>query len=122
MFSAGKTNWASWFRQKRRQLGAGPYYRPEHRFILGLIFGSHVCHYGVGALLILSGFSLKTVTAWYGIRLVIVLASHLRIKTILMNQVRIVLIPLFDGMLALYGGLYLPWVYLNGRHRPVLWK
>ena len=60
-YSAAKTSWAAWFRQKRRHLGAGPLYRPWHRVVLGAVALTHVLHYGLAVLLGVLGFGTKYV-------------------------------------------------------------
>lgn len=42
MWSKPKETWAEWRHQKRRHLNVGKYYKPGHKFRLGLLTGSHV--------------------------------------------------------------------------------
>jgi cellulose synthase/poly-beta-1,6-N-acetylglucosamine synthase-like glycosyltransferase len=43
--SEPKTTWSSWFQQKTRHLTTGKYYRPVHKFLLGLFSASHFLFY-----------------------------------------------------------------------------
>ncbi|MDW8296170.1 MAG: glycosyltransferase [Raineya sp.] len=42
VFSLPKRTWGAWFRQKKRHLSVGKYYRKKHQFFLALQNGSHV--------------------------------------------------------------------------------
>lgn len=41
VYSFPKTTWGEWFKQKKRHLLVGRYYRSGHKFRLGLLSGSH---------------------------------------------------------------------------------
>jgi hypothetical protein len=43
--SSAANNWSSWIRQKYRHHSTGKYYKPTHRFLLGLYALSHFCFY-----------------------------------------------------------------------------
>lgn len=59
MYSEGKTTFRDWFRQKLRHMGAGKYYKPKFKFILGLFGLSHTLFYiSLVALLILGVYPL----------------------------------------------------------------
>ncbi|WP_460940578.1 glycosyltransferase [Spirosoma humi] len=48
MWSKPKETWADWRIQKRRHLNVGKYYKPGHKFRLGLLTGSHVLSWLLG--------------------------------------------------------------------------
>jgi glycosyltransferase involved in cell wall biosynthesis len=41
VYSFPKTTWEEWFKQKKRHLSVGKYYRANHKLRLGLLSGSH---------------------------------------------------------------------------------
>jgi glycosyltransferase involved in cell wall biosynthesis len=43
--SIPKTSWKSWFRQKTRHYTTAKYYKPKHKFLLGLYFTTHFLFY-----------------------------------------------------------------------------
>jgi glycosyltransferase involved in cell wall biosynthesis len=45
MYSAGKTTFRDWHRQKKRHLSAGIHYKRTHQMLLTLLAGTHVIHY-----------------------------------------------------------------------------
>lgn len=120
MYTAGKSKWKDWFRQKRRQLGAGFHYRIRHRIILGLISASQTIHYGLGLPLLFTSFS-GWVWAFYTLRLLAVMLAYRKILNLLHEPGIWNGLPLYDGMMALYYGLLLPWVALSGGRKSTRW-
>ena len=64
-----KKNFGEWFRQKARHYTTAKYYKPRHKFLLGLYGTSHILFY---PLLIVSLFyDWRVALALYGIRLIV---------------------------------------------------
>ena len=64
-----KKNFGEWFRQKARHYTTAKYYKPRHKFLLGLYSTSHVLFY---PLLIVSLFyDWRVALSLYGIRLIV---------------------------------------------------
>jgi glycosyltransferase involved in cell wall biosynthesis len=64
-----KKNFGEWFRQKARHYTTAKYYKPRHKFLLGLYSLSHILFY---PLLIVSLFyDWRVALALYGIRLIV---------------------------------------------------
>ena len=68
--SIPKTTWKSWFKQKSRHYTTAKFYRPEHKFLLGLYFVTQFLFY---PLLILSAifFDWRYALGIFGLRLII---------------------------------------------------
>ncbi|MEM9822100.1 MAG: glycosyltransferase, partial [Bacteroidota bacterium] len=58
VYSAPKSSWKAYFRQKARHLSTGKHYKIKHQVLLGLVSTSHFFHYLGGILLVI----LKTST------------------------------------------------------------
>jgi glycosyltransferase involved in cell wall biosynthesis len=64
-----KKNFGEWFRQKARHYSTAKYYKPRHKFLLGLYSFSHILFY---PLLIVSLFyDWRVALSLYGIRLIV---------------------------------------------------
>jgi glycosyltransferase involved in cell wall biosynthesis len=121
VFSAAKTTWRQWLRQKRRHLGASSGYRPIHQFLLASLSISQVFHYFFLLILLLSGYHLPALFVAYGLRMLVLhiiyagVFSKLRCKDLL----RYVFI--LDVLQTIYFGIFVPF-YLIFRHKSVEWK
>jgi glycosyltransferase involved in cell wall biosynthesis len=65
--SIPKTTWAGWLRQKARHYTTARYYRPKHKFLLGLYFTTQFLYYPLLAAAIIF-FDWKYALAVFGIR------------------------------------------------------
>lgn len=52
VYSAPKTTWSSYFRQKKRHLSVGKYYKKKHLAILGIFMTSFIVSWVIGMVLI----------------------------------------------------------------------
>ena len=68
--SIPKTTWRDWMRQKKRHYTTAKYYRPRHKFLLGLYFGSHFIFYPMMVACIIF-FDWRWALAVYGLRMII---------------------------------------------------
>lgn len=67
-YSEPKTSWNSWIRQKRRHVGAGKFYRPAHKYLLGLYSFSHFLFYPLFVACLFLNWQLALIV--FGIRFV----------------------------------------------------
>ncbi|MCX8019826.1 MAG: glycosyltransferase [Chitinophagaceae bacterium] len=70
--SVPKSSWKEWFRQKRRHYTTAKYYKPKHKFLLGLYALSHFLFYPLLVLcavwynwkIAIAVFLIRTITQW----------------------------------------------------------
>lgn len=67
--SIPKTTWKNWFRQKSRHYTTAKYYKPKHKFLLGLYFSSQFIYYPLLAAAIIF-YDWKFVLPIFGLRLI----------------------------------------------------
>ncbi len=68
--SIPKTTWKSWLRQKSRHYTTAKYYKPKHKFLLGLYFTTQFFYYPILAATILF-YDWRYALAVFGIRLLL---------------------------------------------------
>jgi glycosyltransferase involved in cell wall biosynthesis len=107
--SEPKHNFSDWYIQKKRHLSIGKFYKPKHKFWLGLYAFSHMASWLLApmALLVKPPF-LQAVLFLFGLRLLLfwvlaAIANHKLGRTSKWHMM-----PLFDIMLALYY-LFMGW-------------
>lgn len=106
VYSPAPPGWLGWWRQKQRHLSTGTRYRPTHRYALGSIALTHTLHYGLGFLFL---YDQAWMWALYALRLGVVACVYARAFRLLDERTLLPLLPLWDGLLALYYGLLAPW-------------
>ncbi len=106
VYSQGKKNWTTWARQKKRHLAAGTAYKPQHQVLLGLLSLSHVFHYLLLLLLLLIGVK----AAFFGwlVRILILQFMYRKVFSVLQERGVLLYIPIFDALLAMYYGTFVP--------------
>lgn len=67
--SEPKTSFSQWFRQKKRHLSTGKYYKPLHKFLLSVYSGSLFVFYATFIVLLALGNNIPLVLALFGIKL-----------------------------------------------------
>lgn len=107
-FSESKKTWRDWARQKRRHLAAGRRYKPLHQAILALVSLSHMLHFFLLAVLFLAGIHVVTVVLLYFVRSFSVLFICAKIFPKLGESRLLARVLLFDAMLAVYFGVFVP--------------
>ena len=114
VYSAPKTTWSSWLRQKQRHYTTSKYYKPLHKFLLGLYSGSHFLYYPtLAAALILSPAPFRGfIWPVFGLRFLLQAVIFYGSMTKLKERDLFWLFPLFD----LWGFIY----YLI--FAPALWR
>jgi glycosyltransferase involved in cell wall biosynthesis len=68
--SIPKTTWSSWLKQKSRHYTTAKFYKPQHKFLLGLYFVTQFAYYPLFAVAIIM-YDWRFVLAVFGIRLLI---------------------------------------------------
>jgi glycosyltransferase involved in cell wall biosynthesis len=122
MQTGAQPDWPSWFQQKKRHLSAGTVYRPLHRFLLGMLAGSHAGHYFSGMLLLIAGVHLLPVAGLYLLRLSLLwplfgafISGQLKEKTLASR------FPLFDTGMAIYYA-FVALYYVSGIQKNPSWR
>jgi len=120
VWSKPKETWADWRIQKRRHLTVGKYYKTGHKIRLGLLTGSHVLTWVLGLVVGATALAMElmarsfTQTEWlllltatgaFMVRLLAFWSIVGRISYRLAHTVHWGLMPVMDGMLALYYGV-----------------
>ena len=68
--SEPKKTYSGWFRQKRRHISTANYYKPIHKFLLGLFYFSQLSFWVLAIILLLFSFNWQLVTILVAIRLI----------------------------------------------------
>ena len=136
-WSKPKETWAEWRLQKQRHLNVGNYYKPGHKFRLGLLTGSHVLSWllalAVGLLLLVNSLRHHPFTndEWLLLRLgagcsIFRLMAFWvivgRISYRLGHTVHWAIIPFADLLLAMYYGLAGGKTLLTKRKKQLDWR
>ena len=120
VYSNAKKNWADWYRQKRRHLGAGKLYRPQHRIALALLTLTLVLHYFLLSVLLFSDFGTISV-AFYAVRMALAAGIYWRILRQFRDEQLIIWFPLLDAVLAIYFAVMVPLVLIRSNYL-ISWK
>ena len=121
VYSAAKTTWGDWLRQKQRQLGSSLWYRWWHQIVLGAVAASHTLHYFFALLLLLAGYQPWLVLAIWLLRLGVVLLVWRRVFRGFQEKDLLIWTPLHDVLVSLYYAAFVPFSFLRGG-RGVSWK
>ncbi len=121
VYSAAKTTWAAWLRQKQRQLGTGLRYRRTHQVVLGAVAAAQTLHYFFALLLLLAGYHPVLVLAIWLLRLGLVGLVLRRVLRGFEERELLMWVPVLDILLAIYYAGFVPWVFLS-TGRSVRWK
>lgn len=120
VYSDAERTWADWFRQKRRHLGAGKFYRREHQIALGLLTLTQVLHYFLLFVLLFSGFGTVSVILFV-VRLTISAGFFKKILRQFRDEPLLVWFPLLDALLAIYFAVLVPLILIRSNHL-ISWK
>jgi len=120
VYSDAERTWADWFRQKRRHLGAGKFYRREHQIALGLLTLTQVSHYFLLFVLLFSGFGTVSVILFV-VRLTISAGFFKKILRQFRDEPLLVWFPLLDALLAIYFAVLVPLILIRSNHL-ISWK
>ena len=120
VYSDGAGSWADWFRQKRRHLGAGVYYRPVHQLLLGGLAISQILHYFLIIPLQFTDFGTICV-AFYALRMVSAIIIYSKILRQFHDERLLFWFPLLDALLAFYSSVFVPLVFFRFNYL-ISWK
>lgn len=113
VYSAGKTTWEGWARQKRRHLSAGVAYRWRHQMLLGMLGMSYTLHYFLLFCFLLMGAVPKTVLFLWLSRTIVLYLMYRRSFSILREPGLLSHFPIYDALLAVYYGAFVPTVLIG---------
>jgi len=117
--SAPKTTLAQWLRQKRRHLLTGGYYKPSHKFALGLFAVTQVTFWASSIVLLALWFQPYIVTGIVFVRLSSQLLITGKVMRKLSEKGFLFLVPLFELFLMIVS----PFLALaNMLNKPVKWR
>ncbi len=135
-WSAPKETWPDWLRQKRRHLHVGKLYKPGHKARLALLTGSHVLTWLLGlaaaltvGMLWRNGYPFSLVekqallagAGAFSLRLVAFWVVVGRISQRLNRTVKAYIMPVMDGVLALYYLIAGIRTLLSRQRKPMEW-
>ncbi|CAN5185757.1 glycosyltransferase [soil metagenome] len=136
-WSKPKETWSNWRLQKRRHLNVGKYYKPGHKFRLGLLIGSHVLAWIFAFAIILivlhhehyhvlftaqEWLLLQIVTGAFAFRLLTFWGIVGRISYRLAHTVHWAIIPCMDLALSVYYGIAGLKNFFTRRRKRIYWR
>ena len=121
VYSAAKTTWAGWFRQKQRQLGSSLRYRWWHQLVIGAVAATHTLHYLAALLLLIAFYHPVLMLSVWLLRLSVVMLVWRRVLRGFHESDLLVWVPLHDILLSIYYAAFVPFTFLRGR-KGVQWK
>lgn len=110
--SEPKTSWAAWIRQKNRHLGTSNFYKPKHKFLLGLYSLSLWWIYPLLAIAIIF-YSWWIALAVWGVRFIIQTIIFFSSMKKLNEKDLIIFTLFFDIWMFFYFILFLPAIFKN---------
>jgi poly-beta-1,6-N-acetyl-D-glucosamine synthase len=109
VYSPAKDTLNGWLRQKRRHVTAGTGYKTWHNLVLGGVAFTHAVHYGLSAILwVAQPQWAPWIIGGYLLRLAVVWPVYARACAHLHARDLIPLVPLYDGILAVWHGAVAP--------------
>jgi cellulose synthase/poly-beta-1,6-N-acetylglucosamine synthase-like glycosyltransferase len=112
---------SDWWKQKRRHLSTGGYYQRGHRLFLGWMAGTHVMHYFLGFLSLVTGYLPLLSITLYACRLAVVVLTLWQPLKMMGRKPTILFVAVQDLLFSFHYGLVVPyfqWVRGGG----VTWK
>ncbi|NVO20628.1 MAG: glycosyltransferase [Bacteroidetes bacterium] len=117
--SAPKKTFAQWFRQKRRHLQSGNYYKARHKFALGIFGFTQVLFYACFILLLSFWYMPYIVLGIVGIRLASQLFIFGKVMRKLSEKGFLLLVPFFEVFILLINPVI---AASNLFNKPVKWR
>ncbi len=121
VYSAAKTTWAAWFRQKQRQLGSSLRYQWWHQLIIGAVAATHTLHYLAALLLLIAFYHPVLMLSVWLLRLAVIMLVWRRVLQGFQERALLAWVPLHDILLSIYYAAFVPFSFLRGR-KGVKWK
>jgi len=116
--SAPKTDFNSWFQQKRRHISTATSYKPMHQLLLGVFFMSQFLFWSLAIILLILAFKWQFVTILIGIRL-ITHYSIIKNSAAKLNETDFVLYtPLLDFLIV---SIQIALFFTNNISKPKHW-
>jgi len=117
--SAPKSSLAQWLRQKRRHLLTGGYYKPMHKFALGLFAISQVMFWASAIVLLVMWYQPYIVIGIVVLRLFSQLLITGKVMSKLSEKGFLLLVPLFELFLMIVSPFL---AFANMLNKPVKWR
>jgi glycosyltransferase involved in cell wall biosynthesis len=121
VYSTPKKTWGEWLRQKQRHYTTSKYYKPAHKFLLGLYSGSHFLLYPalILALVITPAPFLWFIWPVFGLRFIIQALVFYKSMQKLKEKDLFWLFPLFDLWQFVYYVIFAPALWKSPKKQ---WK
>jgi glycosyltransferase involved in cell wall biosynthesis len=117
--SQAKTNFSAWVRQKRRHFSSSKYYKPGHKFVLGLYLLSQILFLASFILLISQLWLYQVVLGIFGLRLLSQMFIFKKCMIQLEETNLLLLLPLFEVFFVIFN----PLISLTNIFQPKIpWK
>jgi poly-beta-1,6-N-acetyl-D-glucosamine synthase len=113
VYSAPKTTWRDYHRQKTRHFTTGHEYKVKDIFILNSLTVSHLLHYFLGGALLILKFSTMFALLGYAVRMGVVMTIGSVILSKLQHRSLRIWLPVLDGLLVPYYLVFAPSVLMN---------
>lgn len=120
VYSDAEKTRTGWFRQKRRHLGAGIFYRRKHQIALSLLALTQILHYFLLFVLLFSAFGTISV-ALYAIRMALAAGLFWKILCQFRDAPLVIWFPLLDALLAIYFAVFVPLTLIRSNYL-ISWK
>lgn len=117
--SAPKTSLDQWFRQKRRHLLTGGYYKPSHKFVLGLFALTQVIFWALAVFLLVVWYQPYIVIGTVAVRLFSQLIIIGQVMKKLSEKGFLLLVPLFEIFLMIISPFL---AFANMVSKPAKWR
>ncbi len=113
VYSAPKTTWRDYHRQKSRHFTTGFEYKIKDKIILNLLTVSHLLHYFLGGALLILKISTMFALLGYAVRMGVVMTIGGVILGKLQHRSLRIWLPVLDGLLVPYYLVFAPSVLMN---------
>jgi len=117
--SKPKTTFDQWIRQKRRHLQTGGFYKPTHKFVLGLFALTQTLFWALAIALLVMWYQPYVVLGIFGLRLFTQLLVTGKVMKKLSEKGFLFLIPFFELFLMIISPLL---AFANVLNKPVKWR
>jgi cellulose synthase/poly-beta-1,6-N-acetylglucosamine synthase-like glycosyltransferase len=117
--SKPKTSFDQWFRQKRRHLQTGSYYKPIHKFVLGLFAFTQTLYWALAIALLVLWYQPYVVLGIVGLRLFTQLLVTGKVMKKLSETGFLLLVPFFELFLMIISPIL---AFANLFNKPVKWR
>lgn len=117
--SKPKTSLDQWIRQKRRHLQTGSYYKPVHKFVLGLFAFTQTLYWALAITLLVLWYQPYVVLGIIGLRLCTQLLVTGKVMKKLSETGFLLLVPFFELFLMIISPIL---AFANLLSKPVKWR